>query len=251
MNLGRLVMDHAPRQFGELPRGAEGRRDAISHDGAREPSRLSLLAEIKEDVREGFLVGAIDDIRGGRARGFHAHVQWPVEPERKSSRGLIDLHRRHADVERHAIEGGKARERRHRVEIGEARLFEDQATRHFGDEASAPGDGVGVAIKRQHADAGRRQNGARIAPGAKCSVGVKPTGTHGETRENLVEEHGKMPDRSASGVSLVIAAIPTHSRAPRGRGCDAAHPAPSSRVNARTRCSASSRRARNRPGSQI
>ncbi len=61
-----------------------------------------------------------------RPAAFHAHVERRVAAQREAALGLIELHRRDADVERDAVDRVETRAAGDRVEIGEAAL--DQAS---------------------------------------------------------------------------------------------------------------------------
>ena len=83
---------------------------------------------------------------------------------------------------------------------------------------SSAGNRIGIAIETQNTRVLGCEQGPRITACAKCTVEIGAAGTRGKSREDLFEEHGHVPGRSACGESFVFAAARTHSRAPRGIG---------------------------------
>ena len=81
---------------------------------------MALLAEQVDDVGEIALGCLRDDVGGARPVAAHAHVERAVEAEREAALGLVELHRRDADVEHDAVDRRRSRRRARRVERGEA-----------------------------------------------------------------------------------------------------------------------------------
>ena len=73
-----------------------------------------------EDVGELRLRSLVDEIGGARPVALHAHVERAVVAEREAALGLVELHRRHADIEHDAVDGLEALLARDLVEIAEA-----------------------------------------------------------------------------------------------------------------------------------
>ena len=71
-------------------------------------------------------VGGSDEIGGAWPAPAHAHVERRVVAEREAALGLVELHRRHADIEHHTVDGLEARAARHHVQIGETVLDQRQ-----------------------------------------------------------------------------------------------------------------------------
>ena len=164
-----------------------------------------------DDGGEVALAGARDDIGRARTVAPHAHVERPVEPERKSARGFVKLHRRHAEIEHDAVGRGAACDRR---QIGEAILDELEPAARFLDESGAPCDGVVIAIDADHARARRLQDRARIAAAAERRVDIEAAVADAEPVDGAAGEHGNVTSQSASD-SIAVAAR-HHSRAPSG-----------------------------------
>ena len=80
------------------------RSRARPDDRARDRTRVALFAQRGDDGGEIALAGARDDVGRARAVAPHAHVERAVEPERKSARGLVELHRRNAEIEHDAVD---------------------------------------------------------------------------------------------------------------------------------------------------
>ena len=75
------------------------------------------------EIALGRLRHHIGRARPGRA---HAHVERAVEAEGEAALGLVELHRRHAEIEHDAVDRVVAETARHRFEIGEAILDQRQ-----------------------------------------------------------------------------------------------------------------------------
>ena len=222
--LAELVIDHnaqrlegARRRMGRFARPR--RRDAGDHFGELE----------RRDIGRRLAVG--DDRAGDAARGALL-----------AALGLVELHRRDADVERDAVDGGEAAAAGDRVELGEAALDQRQPAGEFGDERRPAGDRRGIAVDRNDARAGFEQR-ARISAGAEGAVDGDAAGTRRQRAEGLSEEHGNMAGRSAGG-DPVFAAARCHAPASFAL-------TPSSARSRRTRALASSRCVAKRDGSQI
>ena len=115
----------APAWCGSAPRCAP--RD----DCARHRAGVALLAQRRDDGGK----IALGQLRRPRRRRWpgraHAHVERAVEPERKAALGLVELHRRDAEVEHDAVDGVDARAReRPDSSVGETVL--NQASRPAG-----------------------------------------------------------------------------------------------------------------------
>ena len=65
---------------------------------------------------------------------LHAHVERPLVAEREAALGLVDLHRRHADVEHDAVERIETLRLRDLVEVAEASRNQHQAFLELGGQ---------------------------------------------------------------------------------------------------------------------
>ena len=169
---------------------------------------------------------------------------------------LTELHGGDADVEDDAVERQKISARRGAAEIREARLRQMQPSAEFRRHRAARGDGLWVAVERQHPRAGRFEYRARISARAERAVEIFSARADAERLKRFRAEHGNVPGWSACGAGFSLAAARLHSRAPcgRGGGCKtvpSACRALSCFRRSRTRTLASSMCARKRPGSQI
>ena len=138
-----------------------------------------------------------------------------------------------------------------RGKITEALLHQGQTTLACSNDVSCSLNRIGVAIKSEYACVGRCENGARIAACTKSAVDIKTALAQRECIKNLIEEHRNVSGRSANSESSVVAVARFHSRAPRGYDLSVVYRALSCFRRSRTRLLASSRCARNLPGSQI
>ena len=148
------------------------------------------------------------------ARLAHAHVEGALDAEGEAARGLVELHRRDANVEGRTIETRQAKARSHRHAGGELRMFEHEAAVICFDKRLPRRNGVGIAVEGQHAGARCFQYRLRITASTKCSVEIKAALAHIERVEHLFQEHGNVPGRSACGLRSLNAAALCHSRAP-------------------------------------
>jgi hypothetical protein len=157
-----LGPDEAGDELGELARRLDAALAAALDHGAGHRPRAALLAEMEEHVRELGLGGAVDEVGGAVAVALHAHVERPVAAEREAALGLVELHRRHADVEHDAVDAvGEARLRDDAVEVAEAGRHEREPALRLQHHAGAAGDRIGIAVDRDDA-------GARFAARMPC-----------------------------------------------------------------------------------
>ena len=144
-----------------------------------------------EDVGNFLLVRLVDEIGRGLAGLAHPHVERPIGLKRKAAIGAIELHRRHADIHRHAID-------RRRVERGQ--LVFHRRKRRF-DQRQPPlavahqrftlADRIGIAIEGEH----RRplgEHGARIAAGAERRIDVALAGQDSERIDHFIDQDGNV-----------------------------------------------------------
>jgi hypothetical protein len=91
-------------QLHQLPCGGERLAGAPPDDLARDLEGEALLAEVPQDSGQLLGVEGVDDLGGGqRGVGIHPHVQWRVVGVGEAALGEIQLHRRDAEVEQHAV----------------------------------------------------------------------------------------------------------------------------------------------------
>src|SRR5580693_2624707 len=246
MNGAVARMHDARHDLGQRPRRVDGMLAARLDDGACNSAGMTLFAQCRDDEPELALTGARDDVGCARAVASHAHVERSVEAKRKAARGIVDLHRRDADVEYDTVDLGHAAD--DSFQIGEPVLDQIEPALRRLDQAGALGDRALVAIDADDAGAGRRQDRLRIAAGAEGRIDVKSAVAHAEPFDGAAAEHGNMTSRSASD-SVAVAAHHS-SRAPSGFSA-AAIGVPGACLKARTFAVASANSLRKRPGSQI
>ena len=101
--LGRAhpVTQGLAHHIGKLGGGIDRpRRDNRAGDA----TRFRLFAIKVDDIGNFGLVRRIDEICRTFARLAHPHIERAVFLERKAAIGLVDLHRRYADIEHHGID---------------------------------------------------------------------------------------------------------------------------------------------------
>ena len=156
----------------------------------------------------------------------HPHVERAVVAEREAAIGLVDLHRRDADIECDAVERTEAETRRDGLEIGESVLDQGQPVPELIHKFSTAGDGGRVAIEREHAGSGVGEDRLGIAAGAERPVEVEAgriIATEPECGKDLLPEHGNVGwSASSAAIRRILVAAAHHSRAPGGRGVSAA-----------------------------
>ena len=104
IDAGAVRRQHAADDGGEPAGRGDRRLGARGHDGARDAARRALLAEFEQQIGQLAFRQRIDQIGGGRAAAAHAHVQRAVGAEREAARRVIELERRDAEIQHHAIQ---------------------------------------------------------------------------------------------------------------------------------------------------
>jgi hypothetical protein len=153
---------------------------------------MPLLAEDIDDIGKIRLGRLRHHIGRGRAVLAHAHVERTVETEREAAFGLIELHRRDADIHHDAIDERLALRGTHIGEIGEAILDQRETTVRCVDQIETTGDGGPVAIDGDDAGSLGRENGAGIAACAECGIDINTTGARAQHVDGFNAENGDM-----------------------------------------------------------
>ena len=182
-------------------------------DGAGDGARMALLAENENDVGEIALARRVDHVGRARPLAAHAHVERPVEAEGEAALGIVELHRRNAEVEHHAVDFIEPRFARGGVEIGKTLLDQRQPAAGGLHKIGAQRDRVLVAVDADHRAIGGGEDGARITAGAESGVDINAAVMHVEEIESGATEHGNVEGRSANDSRKAVAAR-RHSRAP-------------------------------------
>ena len=228
------LFDH----LGQVQRPGERLFGAAPQDGGGDAARLALVAVELEDMGQRAVVPAVDDVRRGLALVGHPHVQRPVAHEGKAALGLVQLHRRHADVEHHPVQLRLAAPGERSSQARERRADQTELAR------KVVGDRVRMRLHRRIAvegDDGRAgsKDGAGVAAGAEGGVDDHIAGPRGQGLQHLGQQDGS---------------VRAHAPSPPGRrpASSALRPAsPRSRTACRASARRSSRRAFQRARSQI
>ena len=104
-----------------------GRFGAGADNGAGDGAGMTLLAERSDDGGEIALGRMRHHVGCARSGVAHAHVERPIQAERKSALGLVELHRGNAEIEDNSVDRGVAEALRHRCEGGEPILHQQEA----------------------------------------------------------------------------------------------------------------------------
>ena len=181
---------------------------------------MALLAEDKNDIGEIAFARAGDHIGRVRALAAHAHVERPVETERESALGPIELHGGDAEVEHNAIDGVEAGVVRRAIEIGEA-LFDQRetATRRL-HQVRAKRDRRLVAVDADYFAIRGGENGTGIAAGAESGVDIDAAVVNVEEVDGGAAEHRNVGGASTNDSRKAVAAR-GHSPAPGASGAAA------------------------------
>jgi hypothetical protein len=197
---GRILMPITPRAR------ADGLRNDIGEPPCRD-DRLGLPSLRNcscNRLSKPFLTIAADDLRqftdrcardeSGRAlaaRRIHPHVERAVVAKRESARRILELGRRHAEIEQHAVDAIDRERIEHVGQFGEPRAAEREA--RVADRTRC-GFGVRIAVDRDEPAAGGelREDRARVAATAERSVDVDALGADRKRRERFSEEYGNM-----------------------------------------------------------
>ena len=195
------------------------------------------------------LGGRVHQIGGARPVAAHAHVERAVVAEREAALGLIELHRRDAEIEHDAVDRRDGRDCARPCSRSEKRSSTSVSRPCAAStSSSAARDRVAVAVDADDARAAAAQDRARVAAGAERAVDIDAAVARLQVLEHLAGEHGNVTGQSASDSASAVAAR-HHSRA-LCASC-AATREPSCFFSARTVPVASASCARKRPGSQI
>ena len=198
MDRARLAVHDAADDVGERAGGEDRIFLPLGDDGARDRARMPLLAQKENDIGEIAFGNFRDHIRGARSVGAHAHVERAVLAEGEAALGLIELHRRDAEIEHDAVDRLIPALPRDLIERGEARLHElEPAFRAF-DKTRAMRDRALVAVDADHAAIGGVEHHARVAAGAEGAVDIDAAVLEIEEAERGRTEHGSVTSQSAS-----------------------------------------------------
>ena len=112
----------------QIQRGAQlaARRDDRTRDATRH--RMRFAAPIADDPRQRRLIGSGEPVgRSDAAFIVHAHIKRPFLAKRKTARCLIELRRRHTQIEQNAVQTGRAYRRKRRIHAGKRTAREKKA----------------------------------------------------------------------------------------------------------------------------
>src|SRR5262249_22274977 len=190
----------AAYDLGQLSSGFDALQLARLDDGARHAAALSLLAVAPQDVGDLGLVGLIDEIGSRGPALVHSHVERGGGAEGKAALVLIELHRRHAEVERHAVDFVDALGRQQFGHVAEASFDQAQPRRVALSHCLAGGDRVGIAVDRDDLALGAIEHGAGVATGAERAVEVAAAVRRAQRVHDLAGQHGNVTGAHASPV---------------------------------------------------
>ena len=114
--LALAIAERPPHHRRQL--GRSGQR-SCGDDGAGNRAGARLLPIVLEDAGNLALFGMVEEFGGGLARLAHPHVERTVLLEGKAAVGLVELHRRYADVERDAVDRQQPALGQHPVHLAE------------------------------------------------------------------------------------------------------------------------------------
>src|SRR5262245_61269399 len=174
---------------------------ACLDDGARDTPALPLFAVAPDDVGELDLVAFVHDVGGRAAGAFHAHVERTGGAEGKATVGLIELHGRDTEIERHAVDFLDALGREQLGHVAEPAFDQAQPRRITLGHRLAGRDGVGIAIDRDHLAVRAVEHGARIAAGAEGAVDITAAIARPQGIDDLARQHRNVAGRGVHASS--------------------------------------------------
>ena len=118
---------------------------------------MPLFAEQEDDVGKVALGRRIDDVGGARPSPLMRMSSGPSLPEGEAALGLVELHRRDAEVEHHAVDRVMAAARAQRVEIGEPVLHQRQPAARLSTSSAPAAIALGSRSMRDDAAVGGRR----------------------------------------------------------------------------------------------
>ena len=153
---------HNPGQFqGPL----KGSFLTACNDHFSDAAAGTLFTIIVQNIGNLLRAGAVDNIRRRRAVIAHAHIKRPVFLKRKPALSLVNLHRRHTDIQHHAIYHIGSL-----IQIGKRVLYQLQAVAKLRCPIGGHLKNTGIAVYSDHpARAGLEQIFA-IATGPKGAI---------------------------------------------------------------------------------
>jgi hypothetical protein len=182
----------AAHDLGQFERAGDRPRGAGRHDGACDRPRPALLAIGEDEIGEIALVQLVDRLGGTRAGAVHAHVERAVGAERKAALGPRQLHRRNAEVERHAIGGGDTAQAQQFGHVAEAALDQLQAPGEAARQIGAVGDRLRIAVDAPHRAIRRLEQRPGITAAAEGAVDIDAAVARRQRLQHLAQQHRPM-----------------------------------------------------------
>ena len=184
--------DRGAHHFGQLAGGGERPAALRRGDGAGDAAGESLFAQRADQRAELALRQAGDEVGGGFAVAAHPHVERSVLAERKPALGLVELHRRDAEVEGDAGDRPRLERPEQPLHVAERAGDQGQAAAVLRRQRLAALDRVGVAVDAEHAAARGAEDRLAIAAGAKGRVDIDRVVARAERGQNRVDQYGDM-----------------------------------------------------------
>jgi len=156
-------------------------------DRPRHRPGARLVAIVADHPRDLGLVGFVEEVGGGLSRLAHPHVERPVLGEGEAAIGLVELHRRHADIQRHAVDRRQLAIRQRLVHPREALL--DQGQPGVWDECRPVHDRTWIAIEADHSSRPRPEHGARVAASPERAVDMRFARIDGERSDDFIDQY--------------------------------------------------------------
>ncbi|MNN01708.1 hypothetical protein D3C81_1143350 [compost metagenome] len=180
------------RQFGGTRERLGG---AAGHDGARDAAALALIAVRPQHVGDFAVFRAVEPLRCTLARvRVHAHVQRAVLAEAETTLGHVQLRRRHAQVEQHAIQTGSGFVPVQQV--GKAPAMDRHAAIRR-EVALGHGDGFGILVHDQQTAIGTEltQHATGMTATAERAIQIGTIFDHPQARKDLGVQHRQVARR--------------------------------------------------------
>ena len=135
-------------------------------------TRGALLAELEQQVGQFAFGQRVDQIGGGRPVRPIRMSSGPSRAEREAARRIVELERRHAEIEHHAIQCGDAVLCQQIQHVAELAIDQVQPTGKARGEAGATSDCLGIAVDRPDRAGRSLQDSRGIAAAAERAVEI-------------------------------------------------------------------------------
>ncbi len=173
---------------------------------------MAFLAQKIENAGQIAGLETVDHVGSARPFFRHAHVERTVLLEGEAALGLIDLHRRHANIEHNAVHlAARSLDRRDRVVQGrEPGLDQIEPARKLLFHRPPGFDCSRIAVNRDHVRT-RFEYATRVTTRAECPIDDHRARCGLQGIDHFGNQHRNVTDFSPTGLRIVSAEACHHS----------------------------------------